>query len=128
MPNPLRLLLLCLLAPALVHVVVGMTWAPLLLFTAIVSYPIMFAAVCVFVLPLHVLFSRRRLDARRQLLFVLPLGVIGGFAVHLALASPNLATSAAISSRLALEYALVGLVSALLCWALYNWGPLRLNR
>lgn len=128
MPNPLRLLLLSLLVPALVHLLGGMTWAPVLLFAAFVSYPIMVAAVCAFVFPLHCLFSRQQVEARRQLLFVLPLGVLGGSAVYLALAAPNLAASGAISSRLALEYSLIGLLTALFCWVLYNWGPLRLTR
>jgi fatty-acid desaturase len=73
MPNSLRLLLLCFGAPALVHMLAGLTWAPLLLFTAVVSYPIMVAAVFVFVVPLHRLFARRQLDARSQLRFVFPL-------------------------------------------------------
>jgi hypothetical protein len=123
----LRLLLLCFSVAALADVLAGLLWAPMLFFTAVVSYPIAVVVTLAFVIPLHRVFSRRHVNAPRQLLFVLPLGALGGFAVHLTLAAPNVVVSGALSSRLAIEYAAFGLFAALLCWALYNWGPLRLR-
>lgn len=125
MSNAARLLLLSLVTSAVVHAVAGITLAPLLFFTAAVSYPIMVVVVALLVVPLHIYFRRRGLSSRGQLPWVISCGLLCGFIIYCSLAAPNLAEFGAFSIELAIGYSAIGLFAALICWGFYNWGPLR---
>jgi hypothetical protein len=120
MANWLRLLLLAVVGPIVAHVVAALAYAPILMFTAVASVPIAVAIALILVPLLHQLFVRFRLIARHQLLVALAAGLAVGVAVHLLLGP-------AANTRLAVEYGLFGLLNALVCWAFYNWGPLRVT-
>jgi hypothetical protein len=128
MGNGWRLVLIGFLSPLLAHLVGAVVLlAPMLLVTAVVGYPIMVVATFLLLLPLHMLFARTDASAWRQLLLVLVCGLGGGMAVYLALFRPNL-WSAAFDASLALGYVYLGVIAALCCWLLYNWGPLRVAK
>lgn len=121
MRTPVRLLLIVLIAPALAHVAAAFVLlAPLLIFTAPVSYPLSVLAAGVGVPTLHALFLRRHLQIAQQLGLVLPVGAILGLVFYLALFR-----SFDPLAPLAAWYAVYGVVTGLTCWILYNWGPLR---
>lgn len=124
MQTPVRLLLIVLVAPALAHVAGALVLlAPLLVFTAPVSYPLSVLGAGVAVPALHAVFLRRRLQIAQQLGLVLPVGAVLGLVFYLALfrSFDPLAPFAA-------WYAAYGVVTGLMCWILYNWGPLRVVR
>ena len=124
MRTPLRLLLIVLLAPALAHVTAAVVlFAPLLVFTAPVSYPLSVAVIGVALPSIHAVFLRRTQDAAPQLRIVLVAGSIIGLVVYLLLS-----WSLALSPLLAAWYSGFGLINGVWCWALYNWGPLRVRR
>jgi hypothetical protein len=120
MRTPVRLLLIVLLAPALAHVAAGVVLlAPLLIVTAPVSYPICVLATAVALPVLHAAFQRRIRRTPQQLGVVLAAGVALGLVAYLLLS-----WRLTLSAPLAAWYCSFGLVNGLMCWALYNWGPL----
>ena len=120
-----RLLLIGLVAPAAVHIIGIVAYSIMLLFTAIVSYPVMVVASLLLLLPLHYLFTRMMLHPITQLPIIGICGFVGGYIVLWCL-NPQVAMSDTLTSRLAIEYATLGLFAGVCCWVLYNWGPLRI--
>jgi O-antigen/teichoic acid export membrane protein len=124
MPTSLRLLLIGLAGPAVAHLVsIVVLFAPLLIFTAVVSYSIAVVVTAIALVSLHGVFVRRKYDARRQLTPILLVSSVCGLMVYVVLAWPH-----PFSLALAAWYAAFGVVNGLSCWALYNWGPLRVSR
>jgi hypothetical protein len=124
MQTPVRLLLIALAAPALAHLVgVVVLFAPLLIFTAVVSYPISVVVTAIALFSVHGVFVRRKYDARWQLTLILLVSSVGGLIVYVLLAWPH-----PFSFALAAWYSAFGVVNGLSCWTLYNWGPLRVSR
>jgi hypothetical protein len=121
----LRLLSIGLVAPLCVHLLAALLWAPILIFTSIVSYPLMVAVTLLLLLPVHLLFRRFKLTKALQLVFVTSVGLGFGFIVYLILFAPF--PPGRLSASLATDYALLGLLSSTLCWFLYHWGPLRVR-
>ena len=120
----IRLLLIGLLGPLLAHVIGIAAYSLMLLFIAIISYPIMVVVALVLLFPLHHLFSLWKLGPISQLPIAVVSGGVGGFVVHLCWSYPQIVTPDTFTSRLAIEYAGLGLLAALCCWLLYNWGPI----
>ena len=118
------LLLIGLFAPLLAHVIGIAAYSLMLLFVAITSYPIMVAVALVLLFPLHHLFYRWKLGPISQLPIAVVSGGVGGFVVHLCWSYPQIVTPDTFTSRLAIEYAGLGLLAAVCCWLLYNWGPI----
>ena len=123
MTTGMRLLVIALIAPALVHVVGAVALSHVLLVIAIVSYPIMVVATLLLIFPVHYFFRRRKMAPVNQLPFVVAVGPVGGYVLHLCGTYPQIVTPNTFISRLTVEYAGLGLVAALCCWLLYNWGP-----
>jgi tetrahydromethanopterin S-methyltransferase subunit C len=88
-----------------------------------VSYPIAVLATVALLIPLHWVIVKTQLGTLAQLLLALTSGIIGGVIVNQVL-GPNVP----IISRLSIEYGSFGALCAVLCWTLYNWGPLRQSR
>ena len=75
--------------------------------------------------PLHLTFKNRRATRNVQLLVVSFLGLSLGCAIYLTLFAPF--PAGRFSPLLAASYALFGLGASTLSWALYTWGPLRIE-
>ena len=61
-----RLLIISLAAPLLVHIAGSIIWSPILLFVAIVSYPIMVVVTATLLLILHFFFREGLRNAMRS--------------------------------------------------------------
>jgi hypothetical protein len=120
-----RLTIIGFVAPVLAHLI-GLAYSEIFIFTAILSYPIMVIVSLLILFPLNRLFARARLSPITQLPIVSVCGSIGGYLVLLFLMSPQMVVPG-LDSRLAIEYPVIGILAALCCWVLYNWGPLRVT-
>ena len=124
MRTSLKLLLIVFAAPALAHVVGAvLLLAPLLVFTAPVSYPLSVLVAGAALPSLHAVFLQRTQGAAQQLPVVLVVCVVLGVAVYLLLFWTQ-----DLSAMLAAWYAAFGIANGVMCWGLYNWGPLRVRR
>jgi hypothetical protein len=124
MRTSLRLLLIVFTAPALAHVLAAvLLFAPLLVFTASVSYPLSVIVTGAVLPSLHTVFLHRTQGATQQLPVILVVCVVLGVAGYLLLS-----WTLDFSAMLAACYAAFGITHGVLCWVLYNWGPLRVRR
>lgn len=120
----LRILVVALVAPAVAHFAAMVVLAaPLLVFTAPVSYPISVLVTGAALSALHSVFALSAKEPAQQLVAVLSMGVALGFAAYFLLF-----WAGALSTLLAVWYGAFGILNAVICWALYNWGPLRIRR
>lgn len=116
-----RLLAITLLGPFLAHVVGGLILStPLLFFTAVVSYPVSAVLTVLSLVPLHTVFSRGSLSARHQIPLVVAWSSVVGLLLFVVLFWPP-----QVQLALPAWYAAFGVLNGLLCWGLYNWGPLK---
>ncbi len=120
-----RLLGIGLVAPLCVHVLAALLWAPILIFTSILSYPLMVAVTMMVLPPVHSLFQRLKPTRKLRLLIASLAGLSVGFIVYLLLFAPF--PQGRFSASLAADYALLGFLSSTSCWLLYHWGPLRVE-
>lgn len=121
MRMPLRILLIALVAPTLTHLAAAVVLvAPLLVFTAPVSYPISVLVTGAALSVLNKVFSRGAKEPAQQLGIVLAVGAVLGLMAYLLLS-----WALSLSALMAAWYSAFGLVNGVVCWALYNWGPLR---
>jgi hypothetical protein len=124
MQTSLKLLLIVFAAPALAHVLAEvLLFAPLLVFTAPVSYPLRVLVTGATLPSLHAVFLHRTQGAAPQLPIVLVVCVVFGVAGYLLLS-----WTLDFSAMLAAWYAAFGIANGVICWGLYNWGPLRVRR
>ena len=117
-----RLFLIVLLAPALAHLTAA-PLAPMLVLTAVLSYPLSVLVAGIAVPSLHAFLVRRPSRAARQFALAAPMGAFLGVVVYAVLF-----WAAAWSGVLVAWYAAFGLLNSVLCWSLYNWGPLNVSR
>jgi hypothetical protein len=117
----LRLFLIALLAPALAHLIAAFI-APMLVFTALLSYPICVLVAGIAVPSLHAFLLRRPRRAAQQFALAVLLGAALGVVVYGALF-----WAAEWSGIMAAGYVAFGVLNGILCWLLYNWGPLNIS-
>jgi hypothetical protein len=127
MTTAVRLVIIALIAPTFVHIVGAVAVSPVLYVIAIVSYPIMVIATLLLLFPLHYFFRRGKMAPVKQLPFVVAVGLAGGYVLLLCGMYPQIVTPDTFISRLAVEYAAIGVMAALCCWLLYNWGPFHVS-
>ena len=84
------------------------------------------AASTVLAYPVHRLIQANCLSAWRQLVAVVPLGLVGTLSAIEALYLQTNASSSWLSYT-TLNYPTLGLLTGLCCWVLHNWGPLKLT-
>lgn len=116
-----RLFLIVLLAPALVHLT-AVLLAPMLVFTALFSYPLSVLVAGIAVPSLHAFLDRRPRSVAQQFALAAPMGAALGAGVY-----EVLFWAAEWSGSMAAGYAAFGLLNSALCWLLYNWGPLSVS-
>ena len=116
-----RLFLIVLLAPALVHLT-AVLLAPMLVFTALFSYPLSVLVAGIAVPSLHAFLVRRPRRVAQQFALAAPMGAVLGAAVY-----GVLFWAAEWSGSMVAGYAAFGVLNGVLCWLLYNWGPLNVS-
>jgi hypothetical protein len=121
----LRLFGIGLVVPICVHLVAALLWAPILIFTSMVSYPLMVSVTLLLLLPTHLLFKKYIPSMVHQLAAVTSAGAGFGFLVYLLLFVPF--TPGRFSASLATDYTALGLLSSTFCWVFYHWGPFRVS-
>jgi hypothetical protein len=116
-----RIFLIVLLAPALVHLT-AVLLAPMLVFTALFSYPLSVIVAGIAVPSLHAFLVRRPRRVSQQFALAAPMGAVLGVVVY-----GVLFWAAEWSGSMAAGYAAFGVLNSVLCWLLYNWGPLNVS-
>ena len=118
-----RLFGIALLAPALAHLTGAVVlFAPMLLFTAPLSYPLSVLVAGVAVPSLHAFLVCHPRRAAQQLVLAAPVGAGLGLVAYGALS-----WAVTPSAMMAAGYAAFGALNSVLCWLLYNWGPFNVS-
>lgn len=94
----------------------------MLVFTALFSYPICVLVAGVALPSLHAFLLIHPKRAAQQLALAAPVGAVLGVVVY-----GILFWAVEWSGVMATGYAAFGVLNSVLCWVLYNWGPLNVS-